>query len=427
MRGGGLNGPKPDVAPGLLFLVFLVASLLFYNFVGLMITLFYHHQPLIALTLVFWLAVTSLTPACFPLVFPIPTFNAIFTLIESKLIGGTRSGNNVTIATTLHPGCIKKANRRILHVIFSDLAAVCFSFVFLGLVNNLYLYQHYGSLMSPDRTSYVDVDPRTAAQLWADAGKIEFREGSRVDGSRALAYLPIGEPSTYCVAPVFYQSAEPTANVEYWAVGVDCCKSGNVFACEDSYQPDARSAYVVPNYRYMDSILFRAPAIRKHERFLEAIQIAERKFGLTSATSPLLLRWLRNPDVVDDELSASRTLTSVLQELAVIFLAVTIAGYCGLVKAQKRYEDFLDEDRGWWPGGKSKPETRGDANPPGADPSRMGSGLDATKMVEPGSAVQQGAAGRPPSTNAALFPGVAGSPGPARAGGGRAARQSQRT
>ncbi|CAD7970344.1 unnamed protein product [Amoebophrya sp. A120] len=406
---------KADVAPGTLFLLFLVASLVYYNLVGLIISLGYYDEPIVALILVALVTGSALLPAFFPVVFPLPALNGVFTLIENRLVPGRQN-------LGIDPQCLKKANRRLLHVVFTDLAASSFLFCAVGLVNHLSLYQRFGSIMMPDRTSYVDVDPRTASQLWADAGKLQFREGSRVDGSRAIAYQPIGEPSTYCVAPVQFQSVEPTAKVEYWAVGVDCCKSANVFSCEDSSLFDAKSAYVLQPFHYMDNILFRAPPIRKYDRFLEAVKMSELKFGLTSSDTPLLLRWKKDPDEIENELASARTFTNIMQEVMVIVLALAVACYCAMAKAPRIYQDFLDEDYIFWPGGSKKPKSS-----TALDATMMqgaGGQLDATLLNNRSSI----GAGRPPGTDASLFTGRqtgGNSPNapPARPSGGRAARQ----
>ncbi|CAD7938052.1 unnamed protein product [Amoebophrya sp. A25] len=417
----------PKVGQGALFIIFIVCALLFYNVTGLVVTLCYHTYPLIALSLVVLIMLFSLIPAFLPLVYPVPSFNGLYSFIERRLVPGTA-------ARSVDEACIKKANRRVLQKIFSDLAACGFFFTCLGVLNYMYLYQHFGAVMMPDRTSYIGVDPRSTSQLWADGGTLEFIEGSRVDATRAVAYQPMGESATYCVAPVLFQSPTPVSRVEYWAVGVDCCKTANVFNCDDSAKHDARSGYIIPLLRYVDNIFLRAPPIRKWDRFQEAVKIAEKKYGFTTTEWATFLRWRRDPKSLEAELTNGRALTCLFQELAILLLALSIAGYCAIAKSPRLYGQYLEEAVALGP--RPPPQAGnlrggGPAGKQGIDATTRRGGIvlshewrsgptspGATQFIPPGGTMMPASTfGRPPNTDASL---VSRSPGT----GGRFARQS---
>merc|ERR1719482_832301 len=108
-----------------------------------------------------------------------------------------------------------------------------------------------------------------------------------------MANLDVGI-HTFCVAPIVDDTS--TGRVEFWAVGVDCCKNRGDFVCDDAGVANVRSGVVLSD-RNHDDVLFEtfgrklAPALERRDLFLKAIQRAEHVHGLVSAENPVLVRW----------------------------------------------------------------------------------------------------------------------------------------
>lgn len=129
--------------------------------------------------------------------------------------------------------------------------------------------------------SFANVLPSEDAAGYADAGKLVFAEEARLDVSRALGYKDV---NVYCVAPVLDDA--PLTEVQFWAVGVDCCEQRGSFDCDDAWDSDARSGVVV------------SPLHGWHSQYALAVRQAEHAFELASAPEPVFVRWVVDPDKV---------------------------------------------------------------------------------------------------------------------------------
>jgi len=132
---------------------------------------------------------------------------------------------------------------------------------------------------SRDSHAYANVLPSEDAAGYADAGKLVFAEEARLDVSRALGYKDV---NVYCVAPILDDA--PAKEVQFWAVGVDCCEQRGFFDCDDAWDSDAKSGVVVSPLRHW------------HTQYALAVQQAEHTFELASAPEPVFVRWVVDPD-----------------------------------------------------------------------------------------------------------------------------------
>lgn len=135
---------------------------------------------------------------------------------------------------------------------------------------------------------YFNVLPTQLAEAHADAGKIVFSDNTRVDTTRGTGYK---NGAVYCVAPIL--DDVPVGKVQFWAVGTDCCAARADFNCDDAWSSKARSGVVV-----LDSNSWM-PSQR--DQYLQAIKIAESTFEIVSAKNPMLVRWVLDPEVIQDD------------------------------------------------------------------------------------------------------------------------------
>jgi hypothetical protein len=179
-----------------------------------------------------------------------------------------------------------------------------FALLFGSLCGQYNYWMHMFPYASYDENrSYLNVLPTEPAEAHADAGKIVFAHTSRVDTSRAVGFK---SGSTYCVAPILDDTQGD--RVEYWAAGVDCCPARGDFNCDDSWNPKARSGVVILDTSTGDAsissgdssfgfTLFRS----RRDYYLKAVREAESNFLLTSADYPLFVRWVGDPQMIQDD------------------------------------------------------------------------------------------------------------------------------
>jgi len=179
-----------------------------------------------------------------------------------------------------------------------------FAILFSTLCGTYNYWMHMFPYWSYDENrSYQNVLPTEPAEAHADAGKMVFSHTARVDTARAVGYK---SGSVYCVAPILDDTQ--LDRVEYWAAGVDCCPARGDFNCDDAWNPKARSGVVILDTSAGDASvssgdtsvgfsLFRS----RRDYYIKAVREAESNFALTSADHPLFVRWVGDPQAIQDD------------------------------------------------------------------------------------------------------------------------------
>lgn len=160
----------------------------------------------------------------------------------------------------------------------------CGAGVVLGMFNYHYHYANYWAYA--ENAEYSNVLPSEDAAAHADAGKIIFSADAKIDMNKILGYK---SKRVFCVAPIVDYA---TTKINYWAAGVDCCGQRSDFACDDAYNTKARSGVVL-----LDN---RGVFPEEHKYFKLAAEQATAAYGLEMADEPLFVRWVANPDLVQD-------------------------------------------------------------------------------------------------------------------------------
>jgi len=144
---------------------------------------------------------------------------------------------------------------------------------------------------------YAHVPVAGPAGAYADAGVIAFANGTAVDAARSVGLRVYG--ITYCAAPIVAQD-NSTVDVQFWAVGMDCCASRGRFECDGVADAAAKGGAVVHGPQGGEEAASRsilAPRIF-HEGYLRAITASCSLYQLQSAAPPVLLRWVASADAV---------------------------------------------------------------------------------------------------------------------------------
>jgi len=161
----------------------------------------------------------------------------------------------------------------------------CINASLAGLYNyQTHMYQYWSY---DENRAYTNVLPSEPAGAHGDAGKIVFANTARVDTTRAVGFKA---GSTYCVAPILDETQSD--RVEFWAAGLNCCPGRGDFSCDDAWNPLAKSGVVI-----LDSDGF-FPA--KRDYYLKAVKQSAAAFQLTISETPVLVRWVLDPQVIQD-------------------------------------------------------------------------------------------------------------------------------
>jgi len=173
--------------------------------------------------------------------------------------------------------------------------ALCALAVALGVVLGLYNYHEYmyAYWTYDENREYTNVIPSEPAAAHSDAGKLYFTTDSHVDTFKAVGFKHEG--STYCVAPIMDDTQ--TSRVEYWAVGFmdpPCCDRRSTFTCDDAANPKAQAGLVV-----LDDEGFLSKNFREY--YMGGVKEAEAAFELVSASKPVFVRWVVDPDEVQND------------------------------------------------------------------------------------------------------------------------------
>ena len=175
--------------------------------------------------------------------------------------------------------------------------------------------------------SYVNVDPsRDKGSSFMDAGTIYFKDRSKVDRTKAIAFR---NGLTYCVAPVILEPLEAaggttskttagfqipsSGTVDFWAVGTDCCgTTGTPFTCFDAANPFARSGL-----RVLD------------DTHTAMYQLAVQEWTATTGVPtkfPIFFEWSLDPLMLEDKLKSLAS-NNMLKFVFVYGLAALFVSY----------------------------------------------------------------------------------------------------
>lgn len=178
---------------------------------------------------------------------------------------------------------------------------------------------------------YTNVAPDEPAAAHLDAAVIVFMEGARPDVNRAIGYHRQGR--TYCTAPISLDASHGnedgtvSSDVQYWAVGLDCCDDTQGFSCGDSSKSKARSGIVSVKQRTRAQSFFQGNLIGDMSYYEEAIKMNMAKFDLTSPEDHIMLRWVEDIEVAIGNIFKDALKVWFFYELYAFLLALL----CGLV------------------------------------------------------------------------------------------------
>jgi len=169
-----------------------------------------------------------------------------------------------------------KAMRVWLHIVLAWLA------VFLGAVTGMnagesYMSHFYAISFGQE---YENVLASSQGAAYADAGKVFFASGSRVDPEKSIGFK---DKMVFCAAPVMDKN-QNRQSVAFWAVGYDCCDARGNFKCGDT---KGHGGVRAPP----DGLL-----VQDRVMFMKAVSQAAAVNDLQVDEDVILLHWVKDPD-----------------------------------------------------------------------------------------------------------------------------------
>lgn len=160
---------------------------------------------------------------------------------------------------------------------------------------------HVSLSMLPDywpynhKRHYTNVAPDEPAGAHSDAAALVFMDGTKPDGSRSIAYERWG--TKWCVAPISVDASSSTdlsisTDVQYWAVGKDCCTGHQGFTCGASQNPKAHSGLVMTGLNEMDSKIGSLLSASGMIYYDEAVLMATAKYDLTTPDDHMFVHFV---------------------------------------------------------------------------------------------------------------------------------------
>merc|ERR1719253_302153 len=202
-------------------------------------------------------------------------------------------------------------------------AGLCFIAAVMGVLYGLHVYHehflHYEAYSA--RSEYTNVLPSEPAAAHADAGKIEFANTAMVDAAKAVGYK---HGDVYCVAPIMDNTQ--SSRVEYWAVGLNCCKQRADFQCDDADDPSAKGGVVMVD---SDSLF---PTQR--DKYEKAVKMAEAAFDVVSSPAPLFVRWVADPSALQEQYKHAGVGDLVIGGVVDLVFAFMLGYICALQSKQ---------------------------------------------------------------------------------------------
>lgn len=179
--------------------------------------------------------------------------------------------------------------------------------VFLGHIN-------HGLLDSWISTTflhvYKDVQPSIDPMAVSDAGALTFSPGTRLDTSSGAGFKFWFY--NYCAAPIVSGDAQ-AAPINFWAVGVGCCKSRGDFTCGAAADKAARSGIPLRPHNLGTEIT---------DHYHHAIRMSAAANKLEVGKEPVFVVWHADP------IKAGKTMWWTSTVLLLILTVIALCSCC---------------------------------------------------------------------------------------------------
>lgn len=191
--------------------------------------------------------------------------------------------------------------------------------------------------------TYTNIAAAQDASAFGDGSMFLFTEDTRLDALRAVGFKSRWSGDTFCAAPLVDVTMNQASEVNYWAVGRNCCGARAEFLCGDAGDSATRSALRVLEPEDVARPFMRW-AVRRTSfpDYMEAVRLEEATYATKSAARPALVEWTRDPVSLRNSFYDQARETCVRVSLT-YFACVAVAAYliAWRLVPQKRPEGVL--------------------------------------------------------------------------------------
>lgn len=174
--------------------------------------------------------------------------------------------------------------------------------------------------------SYSNVLPDARAEEYRDAGKLVFADNAQLMTNMSVGFML--QSTNYCAAPIMARGDWSPTNVDFWAIGENCCDSRGNFHCGDAKDPKARGGVVFHDINHEDSKDSISDPLHLH--YLKAVHSARDLHGLYGDDDPTLLIW--GPNLKELHYKWMNEATGVVIMTAIVALQIlgcgTLVSFC---------------------------------------------------------------------------------------------------
>lgn len=220
---------------------------------------------------------------------------------------------------------------------------ICFVTIFIGLILGFELY--FKSLVYykkyQEMRMYSNIAASHPVQSFDDGGMFLFTQDSRLDVMRSVGYKSRWTGSTYCVAPVVDSTMSAANDVNFWAVGEECCLARSEFMCGDASLPGTLSALVVLEPEDVVRPFMRwAVQGNYYIRYERAIKLQEAAFADRAARKVKLLWWTQDPLKLQDSFYYDARRTALWFMFGFFFVTLVISYFiCWAVRFTRNHDN----------------------------------------------------------------------------------------
>lgn len=178
------------------------------------------------------------------------------------------------------------------------MGCLCAVVTFIGLVFGFFMYFRFLVYYQryQEMRTYSNVGGSQGANQFTDGSMFLFTQDTRLDVMRSVGYKSRFTGETYCVAPVVDSTMTNADNINFWAVGPNCCLARGEFVCNDAMDPKTMSALVVLEPEDVVRPFMKwAVAGSVYPRYERSIKLQEAAYATRQARTIKMLYWVKDP------------------------------------------------------------------------------------------------------------------------------------
>lgn len=194
--------------------------------------------------------------------------------------------------------CIYGARNRDQRAWIIIMGCLCALVTCVGLVFGFFMYFKF--LVYYERyqemRTYSNVGGSQPVSQFNDGSMFLFTQDTRLDVMRSVGYKSRWTGEVYCVAPVVDSTMTNADNINFWAVGSNCCLARGEFVCNDAQDPKTMSALVVLEPEDVVRPFMKwAVAGSVYPRYERSIKLQEAAYATRQARKIKMLYWVKDP------------------------------------------------------------------------------------------------------------------------------------